>query len=292
MHREPVGVPGVDELVGRRRDVGEDPEPGVGVDALPGVAPAVGHRRPARPERPVAPRHGRRVDPLRPPADVGERHERVIGLRVVHGRAGRAVVHRPPGGVAGGGQVRLQLGLPVDPDAPPGQAGEVEVVALRRPLQVDAVVLVAVRLDPRAEPGRAQQVDAGAFQDPGPDPGGDVLLRPRLDDDRLDAVLREEVGEQQARRPRPDDGNISPHAALYRTGGNSYASKLLPLNGSHLRPRLRAMPWAATCIAGTRRLRLRRSGTTMPSDATVCPATLTGMAIEHAPRVISSVVVA
>ena len=30
----------------------------------------------------------------------------------------------------------------------------------------------------------------------------------------------------------------------------------------------------------------------MPSEATVRPATLTGMAIEHAPSVISSVVVA
>ena len=64
-------------------------------------------------------------------------------------------------------------------------------------------MLVALGLDPGAEPDGAQQVDAGAFQYPGPDARRDVLLRPRLDDDRLDAVLREEMGEQQAGRPAP-----------------------------------------------------------------------------------------
>ena len=72
------------------------------------------------------------------------------------------------------------------------------------------------RLDPGAEPGGAQQVDAGALQDPGPDPRRDVLLGARLDDDRLDPVLREQVGEQQAGRAGPDDGNVSPHGSLYR----------------------------------------------------------------------------
>lgn len=52
------------------------------------------------------------------------------------------------------------------------------------------------------------------------------------------------------------------------------------------------MPWTVTCIAATRRGRARRSGTTRPRAATTRPATLSGMATEHAPSVISSVVVA
>ena len=124
----------------------------------------------------------------------------MVGLQVVQRRVGRAVEHRPPGGLAGGGQVGLHLGLPVDPDAPPDQVDEVKVVAFGRPLQVDAAVLVAVGLDPGAEADAAQQVDAGALEDSGPDARRDVLLGPRLDDDRLDAVLGEKMGEQQAGR--------------------------------------------------------------------------------------------
>jgi hypothetical protein len=52
------------------------------------------------------------------------------------------------------------------------------------------------------------------------------------------------------------------------------------------------MPLAARRIAGIRTARRSRSGTTTPSDATVRSATRTGRAMEHAPSVISSAVVA
>ena len=89
VQREPVRVPGVDQLVGRRRARRPgSPARSTGTSA-PRSAAASGIARPARPEGPVAADHDVRVQPLRRPAVHRERHVRAVGAGVVHRGVGR-----------------------------------------------------------------------------------------------------------------------------------------------------------------------------------------------------------
>ena len=54
-------------------------------------------------------------------------------------------------------------------------------------LQVDAVVLEALAVQPVAEADVGERVDCVLLEDPGPDPGLDVVPRPVLEDDVVDA---------------------------------------------------------------------------------------------------------
>jgi hypothetical protein len=184
VHREAIRMPGVDELVGGRRDVGEDAEPQVGIDLLPGLAHRLGDRGARQAEGTVAADHHVRVDPLLDSGRVGEGHRRTVGLEVVQRGVRDLRVDLLAMSVGRGDQVLLHLGLPVDPHRAADQVDEVEVVPLALPLigplQVDAVVLVALAVEPLAEPGRAQQVDSRLLEDAGADPRSDVLLRARL----------------------------------------------------------------------------------------------------------------
>ena len=63
VQREAVRVPGVDQLVGRRRDVGEDAEPGVRVGPLPRPRRPVRRRAMARTSRRSRPRRRRAAAP-------------------------------------------------------------------------------------------------------------------------------------------------------------------------------------------------------------------------------------
>ena len=81
----------------------------------------------------------------------------------------------------------------------PAQVGEVQVVALARPLQVDAVVAHGLTVQPLGDPGLRQRPDRPVLEDSRADARLDVLLRAVLDDDGVDAVL----GEQMARVGEP-----------------------------------------------------------------------------------------
>ena len=167
VQREALRVPGVDQLVGRRCDVGEDAEPGVGIGALPGLRVRYGAAR--RPERAVTADHDVGAQPDLFPVP-GERDRGLVGLEVVQSGVRDLVVHDLSALAGRRDQVLLHLRLPVDPHRAPGQVDEVDVVPLARPLQVDAAVLVALTLEPTGQPDLAQQVHRRLLEDAGPDP--------------------------------------------------------------------------------------------------------------------------
>ena len=203
---EALRVPGVDQLVGRRRHVGEDAEPGVGVGPLPRLR--VRHGAARGPERAITADHDIGPQPHLRAVLGSEGDRRRVRLEVVQRGVGDLVVHDLPALVGGGHQVLLHLGLPVDPHRASGQVHEVQMVPLARPLEVDAAVLVTLALEALAEADLPQQVHGGLLEDAGPDPRRDVLLRPGLHDDRLDALAVEQVREQHPGRPGPDDGDL------------------------------------------------------------------------------------
>ena len=67
-------------------------------------------------------------------------------------------------------------------------------------------------VQPLADAVLGQDVDGAVLDDAGADPRLDVLARPVLDDDRLDAVLGEDLGEEESGGTGADDGDLGAHA--------------------------------------------------------------------------------
>ena len=59
-----------------------------------------------------------------------------------------------------------------------------------------------------ADAGFVEQVDRDLFDDAGADAAEHVLAGLPLQDDVVDAVLVQQLAEQQARRPGADDGDL------------------------------------------------------------------------------------
>jgi hypothetical protein len=153
---ETVGMPGVDQLIGRRRHVGEDSEPGKGIGPLPGPSDTGRDRLPARSERPVTAGNGVGVQPLFAAVDVDVGHVRPVAVQIVKGGVADLVDELLAHGIPGRDQIPGDLGLAVYPHAAANQVDEVEVMPLLGPLQVDPAVLEV--LAPAAvRPGRKQR---------------------------------------------------------------------------------------------------------------------------------------
>ena len=64
---------------------------------------------------------------------------------------------------------------------------------------------------PLADAGVAQEVDRPLLQDARADPPLDVVAAAALQDDRLDALAGEKLGERQAGGAGADDADLRPH---------------------------------------------------------------------------------
>ena len=91
------------------------------------------------------------------------------------------------------------------------------MVPLAGELEVDPAVLQALAVQAAGQPGLAEQRDAAVLQHAGPLAGLAVGPAAVFDQDRVDAAQRQQVGQQQAGRPGPDDPDLGARAR--RCGG-------------------------------------------------------------------------
>ncbi len=77
--------------------------------------------------------------------------------------------------------------------------------------QFDAVVHESLALHPPAHARLHEQVHRALLENPGPDAMFDVVAAAGLDDHRLDALLVQEVREQEPRWSRTDDADLCAH---------------------------------------------------------------------------------
>ena len=195
----------VDELVVRRRNRGEDPEPPELVLARELGQHTGRDARAADSVEPVAARDHVAfelvVAALVPVAD-----ERPLGLEVVHRDACNLEVERTAGLETETDQVLDDLGLPVDDDrASVSEVAQRDAVPLARELQLDAAVHEALTLQALARAGLDEEVDDRLLEDAGADSCLDVLAAPVFQDDRIDALEVQEVSEREPGRARADD---------------------------------------------------------------------------------------
>ena len=102
--------------------------------------------------------------------------------------------------------------LTVHHDRFPGQLGEVDVMPAPAEAQVDAAMNEPLARHPLAETGLVQKIDAAVFEHAGANASLTVRARARLDDDRFDPGAMKQVREEQTRRTRADDSNLSVHS--------------------------------------------------------------------------------
>ena len=105
-------------------------------------------------------------------------------------------------------QILDDLLLPVHEERGPGQLSDRQAVALAVGLQLDPVVNQRLPCQPVADAAGAQEIDRSRFEQSGPNPVFDVSTSLAFQDDRLDAVQAQEVGEEQSRRTRADDPDL------------------------------------------------------------------------------------
>ena len=79
--------------------------------------------------------------------------------------------------------------------------------------QLDAVVDQPLGLDPVRQAGRAEDIDDALLENARPHARDHVFLGAILEHDRLDALLVEQVREQQAGRSGADDADLRPSHA-------------------------------------------------------------------------------
>jgi hypothetical protein len=143
---------------------------------------------------------------------VPEADARGVGAGVLHGQRLRLEQQRAALGELEGDEVLADLGLGVDHHgASAGEGGEVDAVAPAVEAQFDAVVAQPLAVQPRPGAGRAQHVRGALLQDAGALPPLDIGAVAALQDDRVDAGVVEQPGEEEAGGAGSDDADGGAH---------------------------------------------------------------------------------
>ena len=211
--REAALVMGVDQLVVRRRDRGEDAEPAERVLARERPQDARRDARPADAVEAVAAGDDVALE-LVLPALVREQDTRPLRLEVLDADVVHLEEQRAPGLEPRRDQILDDLGLAVDVDRlAAGELAHVDPVALAVELQLDARVDEALAAQALPDACVGEEVDDALLEHAGADARLDVLAAAVLEDHRLDPVEVEQLREHQAGRAGADDRDLRAHHA-------------------------------------------------------------------------------
>ena len=130
---------------------------------------------------------------LRVAVGVGEPDPRRVVVDVLRGHVGDCEQQWRAPVKLGLDEILRHFGLAIDPDLAAAELGEVQVVPGARVLQVDAVVGEALALQPVTDAGVDQRLHRVLLKDARADAGLDVVPRPVLQHDRVDALELEEA---------------------------------------------------------------------------------------------------
>ena len=133
----------------------------------------------------------------------------VGGVVVVHLHVAGFVHRGQASGLAGVHQVAGDFGLAVHHDVfAAGQRVHVHPVALACVQHVKTTVHQSFGMHALAHTGFVQQVDGDLLQHPGADAAQHVVAALAFQNDGIDARLVQQLAQQQARRPRANDGHL------------------------------------------------------------------------------------
>jgi hypothetical protein len=187
---------GIDDLVNRGLDLGEDPEPTEGVVALEASEHSRGDRPAADAVEAVASGEDVALELPRPPI-VDEADTRPIGRQVVHPDVAGLKEEWQPARDARTDQILDDLRLAVNHDRASRQLAEPQAVTLDLELELDPAVREPLAFDRDADAELGEEVGVALLDHTGADPLLAVLAAARLDDDRLDPLGLEDPRQGQ-----------------------------------------------------------------------------------------------
>ncbi len=178
----------VHELVVRRCNGREDPEPAEGIVARALAQDAGRNARTADPVVPVTARNDIALELVVGPF-VTEADLRPGRLELVNADAGDLEEQRQAGVEPRGDEIFHDLGLPVDHDRPPaGQLAQRDAMALAVELELDPVVDDPLPLHALPHARLHEQIGRTLLEHAGADPVLDVIATPVFEYDGLDAL--------------------------------------------------------------------------------------------------------
>src|SRR4029077_5277574 len=202
---------GIDDLVHRGLDLGEDPEPTEGVVALEAAEHSRGDRPAADAVEAVASGEDLALE-LPRPSVVDEADTRPIGRQVVPSDVAGLEEEWQPALDTRTDQILDDLRLAVNHDRASRELAERQAMTLALEREVDPVVHDPLTFEPDADADLAEQVGVPLLDHTGADPLLAVLAAARLDDDRLDPLGREDPGQGQPSRAGADDADLGLHS--------------------------------------------------------------------------------
>ena len=216
MQREPVLVPGVDQLIGGRRDRGEDPQPGEWIGPLPQPQRAARDGRPTDTVETVTTRDHIGAQPaFGSRVAIGD--DRLVSLQSVDGHASHSNCSGAPESDPRLDQIFGHLGLPVDRHRSSGQLVHRDAMVGPVEAQVDPPVDQALALQPLTDARFDERVARALLKDAGSDPRLAVGTAPSLDDHRLHTMPVQEMAQQQTGRPGADDRDLRARWICHRS---------------------------------------------------------------------------
>src|ERR1700722_7337093 len=109
-----------------------------------------------------------------------------------------------------------------------GELGEIDAVIATVEVQEDPLVRQTVAHHPITHAGSLEDVDALMLEPARAFSALDVLARARLENNRLDTSLVQQLRQQQPGRPGPDDGYLSTHMTPCVSTGLNYFRRSRP----------------------------------------------------------------
>jgi hypothetical protein len=214
VQREAALVPGVDELIGARRRLGEDPQPAEGIDELVVGNDPVGDRGAAYAVEAIA--AGDEVAlQLSRRAAVFVCDARPLAVDVMDRYVGDVEVDRYAAVEQGGDLVLDDLLLTVDGDLSAGEPEHVDVEHAVLEAQVDARVVEALAVEAFADADGVQHVDGVLLEQARADPLLDVVAAARLEHDAVDPGLLQDQRQRESGGPRADDRDLGSHRGIH-----------------------------------------------------------------------------
>ena len=209
--RETAGVVGIDQFMVDRRCIRQQAQPAEGVYPFVLFEHTLGNALPGNPMEAVTASNVIAIQAL----DLTVFFKGQVGLLALElmrlNIAGR-IEDGGPVGCTGLHQVTGNFGLAIDHHRlAAGQGLEIQALAAPANQQLDTFVHQAFAVHTFGHTGLAQQVDRALLQHTGADAAQHVLGGLALDDHRVDTGVMQQLTQQQARRARANDCNLSFH---------------------------------------------------------------------------------
>ncbi len=211
--REAARMVDIDQFIGDRRRLRQNPEPAEWIDPLKRLDRRRFYAGAADAVKAVAAGDEVACD-LMADAVLVVGDARMVGVEIMRLDVGGLIDGGEAGGLARVHQVERHLGLAVDRHRLAGRRMQVDAMTRPAEGELDAVMHQPFAMGARAGANLIEQRNGAFLEQAGADAAKHILARLAFENDVVDAVTVQQLAEQQSRRPRANDCDFCPQYLL------------------------------------------------------------------------------